>query len=81
MFPSLVLLTALEGEFWQQAMFCLHFWLMRSWMGTAIRIGIWRSSLEHWSKRPRPLAPEPEPMRLLRVPPSMPELISVVSPA
>jgi hypothetical protein len=24
-------LTALEPEFWQQAMFCLHCWLMRSW--------------------------------------------------
>jgi hypothetical protein len=29
-------LTASEGEFWQQAMFCLHFWLTRSWMGTAM---------------------------------------------
>lgn len=34
-------LTASEGEFWQQAMFCLHFWLTRSWtaiamMGTGI---------------------------------------------
>lgn len=42
---------------------------------------LWRSSLEHWSNRPRPSAPEPAPIRLERVPPSMPELTSVVSPA
>lgn len=41
----------------------------------------WRSSLEHWSKRPRPDAPEPAPIRLERVPARRPELMSVVSPA
>jgi hypothetical protein len=27
------------GGSWQQAMFCLHFWLTKSWMGMAIRMG------------------------------------------